>query len=216
MPALLSYSCCICREIHRTLIYTCAICQQSSFSHMPYVNRYKGLLITFVPNASTLQFHVGHTSADTLTPYLYVCLMPALLSYTFAVHQHIHGPLSYTCAKCQPSSVTHVPYVNRYRDPLVILAPNASTTQLHMCHISADKDTRSLYLGQMPTLLISTCTICRQIQRRLIYTCFKCNHSPVTRVPHVDRYIDHFVMPVPNASALHFHMCHMSAVTKTH
>jgi len=76
--------------------------------------------------------------ADTETHNLHLFKIPALLSYTFDIRRQIHFPLSYTCAKCQHSSVKHVPYVSRKKEPYVIIEPNASTPELQMCHISAD------------------------------------------------------------------------------
>ena len=63
--------------------------------------------------------------------------MPAFYSYTWVICKEIHVNPSCTCAKCQHSSVTYVPYIGRYIDPFLTLVRNASTLHLHMCHKSA-------------------------------------------------------------------------------
>jgi len=126
MPALRLYTSATFPQIQKKLNiyvrnahiinYTCAIYQQ--------IQR---LFVILVPNASTRNLLMCHMSVNTEDHNLYLCQMPVLLSYTYTTCQNTQRPLIYTFAKCYFSSVTHVPYFGRYRDPLVILVPNAGT-----------------------------------------------------------------------------------------
>jgi len=177
--------------------YTCAIYQ-----------KIQNPLYILVPKANTPLIHMSHMSVDTQTPQLYLCQMTGLhistfvicqkiqrlLNYTFAKCQHfliytcpiyqlIDRTLSYNCAKCQHSSGSRVKYVGRYRDPLVILVPNAKTPQLHMRLMSADTKYTYICLFQMPALFCFTGAICQQIHNSLRYTCAKCQASSIIYVP---------------------------------
>jgi len=114
MTALHSYTCAICQQIQRLRNFTCA-------------------------NDSTSQLQMCKMSADRLTPYLYFCHIPGLHGYTCSIYQHIQGPRIHNWARYQDSWVTHVLYISRYREPLVILVPNGSTRRLSIYHMSAHK-----------------------------------------------------------------------------
>ena len=70
--------------------------------------------------------------------------MSGLLNYTCAICKQIQRHLSFICAKCQQSSVTHVPYFSKKRNANYLFG-NASTPHLHSCHVSGDLKTPQLY-----------------------------------------------------------------------
>ena len=120
------------------LFYKCAKCQHSPVTHVPYVKIY-------------------------IDPRLHLCQMPGLHIYTCAMYKKIGRPRFYNSVKFKHSSVTPVtyacrqsqilvifvpndnhlqlktlPYVSIYMYPKIIILPNASSRELHMCHFSAD------------------------------------------------------------------------------
>ena len=121
--------------------------------------------------------------------------------------------LSYTCVKCQESSISHVKYVGRYRDSLVIHVQIGSTTVTHVPYVRRYKNPK-LCFCQMPELLSYICAICRQIKRISCYTCAKCQHSSVTHVTNVTRYNVEVVLLVPNVRTTQLHVCDMPTDTK--
>ena len=56
--------------------------------------------------------------------------------------------------KIPAPSVSHVPYVSKHKNNLVILMPNGNTLQLHMRDSSSHTQTTYLYLCQIPELRI--------------------------------------------------------------
>jgi len=158
-----------------------------------------------LPFASSPQLHVCLMSADKKAPYLYMCQMPELLSYTFAMSADIYSQylymcqmpalLSYICAIYQKIewSFWQMPALLIYKYALLqqiqrrisyICAKYQHSSVTHMPHISPDTQDRDLYLFQMPALLIYTRGICQQIHNT-------------------------FVLFVPNASTPQWQICHM-------
>jgi len=127
--------------------------------------------------------------------------MPALISYTCVICQKVDRPLSYTCSKCQPSSITHLEQVKRHRFPLDILLPNASNSKLHVCQSQQIKNPY-LYLCQMPALLCCISAFYMQIHRTFNYTSVKCQNSSITHVPYNSIYKYPIFIFVPTASTL--------------
>jgi len=124
--------------------------------------------------------YMCHMSADRKNTKLKLCQMPAFLNY-------IHCMSADKCLLLILVPNANYPQlpnclVTRYRDPSLILVPNArksllhmyhksadrekllfiyvqnvSNHYLHMCNISADTETSLLYLCQMPAITIYTC-----------------------------------------------------------
>ena len=91
--------------------------------------------------------------------------LPSAILWTWPYHVSSFCSICFIIAQlymCQMSagrrsSITHVPNVSRYRDPLVILVPNVSTPQLHMCHVSRYRDPLVILVPNASTPQLHMC-----------------------------------------------------------
>jgi len=141
-----------------------------------------------VPNSSNPHLHIRHMSANSETTKFYLCQMPGLLSYTWAICQQVQKRLSESCVKCWHSSIKQVLYVWRYKDPSFLFVLNASIPPLYICHTSADRE-------------------------KFCYAWAKSQVSRVIYVPYVGRYTDFLVSLVPNSNNSQKEICHISTFT---